>query len=661
VPGVRYDSDQGVQALDINALIDSLLGWGWISGGAVIPGDGNFEVAIGAVEVLLDGEKQTLSSSTLDLDKWFVGSEASDEPRKVLICVGPQGGFTVEAGDPAPADPPQFADPFDTNDPEPPDFFEVGEPPVPLAEVWVGEDDLQLTGSEIRDRRQAAYHVLHSVEANVVEVNDKLIDATDKELSGAIALETDIPSDAEIQSIVADGYFSGSHNDLTDVTADQHHASPGTTTWNDAVRAIEVDSLQRTTAGNGEFLSATGWAQPPQLEAPVIASSDDAGFSELTHTAGGPTFATIDGAVSSRTAEWTIIFGESETSDYAATDHAWHPEWHADWDAANGHWDIDVSLIWDDDPDDGGSTDVSWTIYETTPAVVQGKWDSSKTIDALAGENIFPAAVTPSDAINIPVLDDLADYPGAYLQAGSEVYATGSHQNWTQGKYIYTGSVWDGPFGEGISTLSQLTIDADKSMTPDTTAYTFTDLAEPTDPSDAARKADVDAVDTAFTDHTTSSSAHEATIQQTGRERDMRTHDLTMSGGVKIGDGGIALTTKLPDGASLDVYHAQLSVGVDEDPPSGVDLVFVTFDGAGGYSKVNTDGGASEILTGDGTESGGVTTGTETSPAASYTNSSGSAQRAGIVIDNGEFNAGSGTDRSVELSGLAEQTALAGL
>ena len=106
------------------------------------------------------------------------------------------------------------------------------------------------------------------------------------------------------------------------------------------------------------------------------------------------------------------------------------------------------------------------------------------------------------------------------------------------------------------------------------------------------------------------------------------------SGVVDEGDAANIFTDDLDDGETLEVTEAALIQSDGEPAPSGVDLIIASLDNAGGgTSQV-------DILQGDGTF---VKGGQEGSPLASYTNNSGGVQTVMIAIDNGHFNAGSGS------------------
>lgn len=116
------------------------------------------------------------------------------------------------------------------------------------------------------------------------------------------------------------------------------------------------------------------------------------------------------------------------------------------------------------------------------------------------------------------------------------------------------------------------------------------------------------------------------------------------SGTVQGMDAGNIYTTQVPDGADFKVQQAGLLLADGQAAPSNLDLVIATFDNSGNATKQTT------VITGDGTVKGDETG----SPLASYTNSSGSAQSVALLVDNGFFNAGTGSDKDVYATARGE-------
>jgi hypothetical protein len=116
------------------------------------------------------------------------------------------------------------------------------------------------------------------------------------------------------------------------------------------------------------------------------------------------------------------------------------------------------------------------------------------------------------------------------------------------------------------------------------------------------------------------------------------------SGSVASGNSGVAFVTQVEDTRTFAVYQAGLLLADGQPAPTDLDLVIATLDNAGAATK------QTEIITGDGTvqayESG--------DPLASYENTTGGEQTVAILIDNGNFNAGTGSSQDVVASAHGE-------
>jgi len=115
------------------------------------------------------------------------------------------------------------------------------------------------------------------------------------------------------------------------------------------------------------------------------------------------------------------------------------------------------------------------------------------------------------------------------------------------------------------------------------------------------------------------------------------------TGPVNSGDAGVVVINGVVNGDTIELYQASL---IDEDGSavaSGVDLIIATLDNAGsGTSRVT-------VLSGDGSTVLDDQSGT---PLASWSNSTGSDQTVAILVDNGQFNTGSGSNQNVSASVL---------
>jgi len=112
----------------------------------------------------------------------------------------------------------------------------------------------------------------------------------------------------------------------------------------------------------------------------------------------------------------------------------------------------------------------------------------------------------------------------------------------------------------------------------------------------------------------------------------------TPSGGGRVssGDGGLLYEDEVANGSVLNVLQASFT-GEASPAPSGTNMVIVNLDGAGGGTLETT------ILSGDGS----FKVGEEGEPLSFYENNTGSPQQIGVILDNGEFTSGSGSNQSL--------------
>jgi hypothetical protein len=196
-------------------------------------------------------------------------------------------------------------------------------------------------------------------------------------------------------------------------------------------------------------------------------------------------------------------------------------------------------------------------------------------------------------------------------------------------------------------------------------------VAAPTNPADAARQQevsgvsdDVTAVSQDLTDHKQSSTAHGQTIRRTSRERAVRTLSLDDSGGVPAGDGAtIAFYPRLDDGDVFAIFALSVSESDGTVLQSEVITTFALFDGSGGVTALDNTNPSTRpnILNSDPNASAPEESLPETPSATSlgdilhYENTSGSQQRVGVVVDNGDLlGNGTGEDESVVTHGYGE-------
>lgn len=110
------------------------------------------------------------------------------------------------------------------------------------------------------------------------------------------------------------------------------------------------------------------------------------------------------------------------------------------------------------------------------------------------------------------------------------------------------------------------------------------------------------------------------------------------SGTVAAGDAASLVIVSLEDGETLEINEVSLVLVDGQPAPTGVNLLLVTYDGAGNATSQST------IISGDGATQYVDETG---DPLNSYENTTGSSQLAGVLVDNGNIGGGSGSDADV--------------
>jgi hypothetical protein len=109
------------------------------------------------------------------------------------------------------------------------------------------------------------------------------------------------------------------------------------------------------------------------------------------------------------------------------------------------------------------------------------------------------------------------------------------------------------------------------------------------------------------------------------------------SGTVNAGNSGVVYTHQVPDGGTLRVLRAGLLLADGQPAPGDLDLVIATLDNTGVATKQTT------VIAGDGTVQATVTG----DPVASYMNNSGGGETVALLVDNGNFNSGTGSNQDV--------------
>jgi len=105
-----------------------------------------------------------------------------------------------------------------------------------------------------------------------------------------------------------------------------------------------------------------------------------------------------------------------------------------------------------------------------------------------------------------------------------------------------------------------------------------------------------------------------------------------IGGTIATGDAGPVWVTTLANGETLNVTQAALTLDGGGAAPTGLDLII------GDLTNMTSE---TTLIDGDGTVKDDQT-GT---PLGSYENTSGSAEQVAVLIDNGQFNAGTGSNQ----------------
>jgi hypothetical protein len=117
------------------------------------------------------------------------------------------------------------------------------------------------------------------------------------------------------------------------------------------------------------------------------------------------------------------------------------------------------------------------------------------------------------------------------------------------------------------------------------------------------------------------------------------------SGSVAAGNFGTVYLTEVLDGGTIEVTQAYLTLADGQPAPSGCDLTIATLAGDGTGTSQTT------LISGDGSTVYDDETG---EPLGSYANTTGAAQTVAIGVDNGNFNAGSGSSQDIAAGGIGE-------
>lgn len=478
---------QSSQAVDINQIFSQLVGYGFVDGGRPTEGARPF-----AVDVL--DAKASVNGTTVSTDAQSVSMQEysrDDKPRKAIIYIHQSGEIRTEVGQPA--DPqPRGKTRFDTYEPSPPDISE--DEGVVIAEVWLGAGAAQVTDDDIRDRRLNARMIPRSVDVHRLDT-DVLIDGSGKRLEslGEVnqsfsqeGVQEVINTDPEHGQSAHHTYFSGEHTQLSDVTTGAHHPRFEDS---ESVSAV-VDSVDVSEFAIGDGVvpghhlvqenNSPVWRNPPMSEAPVLDSGT------FTHTGGSSTTYHVGDITPSQQAEFElgINVGVASSPGWSG-DYGFAVDGIRKWNNTSEALSADIDVTWTTDPGTGNDLHLSYQIYELTPRIVSSVYGFQDSIAAIDGSAITPGTLAIGHSFSVPQYSAPGDAQSPSV--GGVIVATGSSGGF--GEFVYDGSQWRGPFQAGLSSLSELSIGADKSWN----GHTIPNVGEPNNSTDAIRVADINA------------------------------------------------------------------------------------------------------------------------------------------------------------------------
>lgn len=560
----------GAEALELQQVIDRFYGFSVVNGGTVSAGADPFDVDVDPATVLVNGTEHSTTSQQVNLESYV----STDDPRKVVLYVDDTGSVSVEAGEPEPPKP-ETEIRFNTYRPAPPDFWSdtggtsetklIG---TPLAEIWVGQNTDQITDADIRQRDLPSDLDLAAAAISDLTI-DQITDGNNTTHTGELADAADVPSDSDIADAInadSDHGSTAPHNYRTDTEI--RTAVEGNVNAADLLGTTPADRFLRVDSDG-----TTSWAEIPSLEAPLL----DEGT--VTHTSGGSTTVTVNTTIQNEAQIFSVDFGVntaiSTTYDFDYT-------WDREWDNTNTRYDLTFTFNWNTDP--GQDLDIHWVAYDATPAVVSGRYTDNDAIDAMTGATINPGTVTVQDGLELPQYGDFTNHPGAV--EGDIAFNDGSGTA-AEGYYGYENGSWVGPFvTDDEQVLSNLSIDVNK----DWNNKLIRNLASPQNAADAARKTEVDTVQSNLDTHAGDVDAHHAkytdeeardaagNMAQEGIDYDDANDTLALnvvaSGSETLSGGSGTVDT----GVAVDDAHYMVPVS----PQSGADIAMSLEDDTGG-------------------------------------------------------------------------------
>ncbi|AGM11741.1 hypothetical protein HCTV5_135 [Halovirus HCTV-5] len=134
------------------------------------------------------------------------------------------------------------------------------------------------------------------------------------------------------------------------------------------------------------------------------------------------------------------------------------------------------------------------------------------------------------------------------------------------------------------------------------------------------------------------------TYQRPESRPNVEEYNCDESGSVAKGNSGVMYLTQVPDSSTFRVEQAGLLLADGQAAPTDLDLVIATLDNAGAASL------KSVVIDGDGTIQNDLTG----DPLASYMNNSGGEETVGLLVDNGNFNTGTGSSQDIVASAHGE-------
>jgi len=120
-----------------------------------------------------------------------------------------------------------------------------------------------------------------------------------------------------------------------------------------------------------------------------------------------------------------------------------------------------------------------------------------------------------------------------------------------------------------------------------------------------------------------------------------------IGGTVQAGESGVVYMTEVKSNEKLVIERAALLDGGGAAVPNNLDLIIIRLDNTGGGEKIK------DILTGDGSAIYDDEVG---NPITDYENTGSNDESIAVVVDNGNFNNGTGASQNVNVGIIGEVT-----